>query len=161
MIILVVSDDHGMDGFKRAFDIAVSKYGQVDMVLHAGDVGGHDIQYYNSICQCPVYLVRGNNDYNNVPYERVVEACGKRIYLTHGHHLNVYMGCQRLVYTALNSGADIAVYGHTHIPECITAEDLVVMNPGSLALPRRGKYGTFAIIEIENDNINVSHITMN
>lgn len=160
MNILVVSDDHGMSGFSEAFALAKEKCGTVDMVLHAGDTESHTDEYYKNICGCPVYIVRGNNDYNDRPLYQVVIAEDKRIFITHGHKYGVYYGLQNLLYAGLENDVDIIVYGHTHIPDYTKAGDVHIFNPGSLALPRRSRYGSFAIINIENGDIKVEHFTI-
>ena len=54
-----------------------------------------------------------------------------------------------LLRDARNCGADIVLYGHTHIPECYQEKDgLWVMNPGSAG------YGpTAGLLEIENGKV--------
>ena len=45
IVIMAVSDDHGLEGFKEAYDKAVKLYGHIDYVLHAGDVEYHGNKY--------------------------------------------------------------------------------------------------------------------
>lgn len=159
--ILVVSDDHGMEGFKNAFKYATKQYGKIDHVIHAGDIEHHDNGYYEETCGCPFHVVRGNNDYNENPENLLIEIAGKKIFVSHGHRYGVYMGAQNFAYAAMEKGADIAVFGHTHHAFYAEADGLYVVNPGSLTLPRGARDGSFAMIFIENDNVKVVHITAN
>ena len=51
---------------------------------------------------------------------------------------------------AESQGADIAVYGHTHMVEYIPGNPLVI-NPGSVARPRDENRGSFMIMELFKD----------
>ena len=58
----------------------------------------------------------------------------------------------KLKYKALEFGANIVLYGHTHIGKIDFKEGIWFINPGSASLPRDiGK--SFAIIYIEEDSI--------
>ena len=52
--------------------------------------------------------------------------------MTHGHREMVKSGVGHLVAEARRYGAQVALYGHTHIPDCHREEDgLWVLNPGA------------------------------
>ena len=161
MNILLVSDDHGIDGFETAFEMAVQQCGHIDAVLHAGDSEQPDKAYYEYVAKCPVYIVSGNNDYNKAPMVQLVELGGRRILLTHGHRYHVHMGVQNLFYAAKEQNADVVVFGHTHRPEHVQADGINIINPGSLTLPRGSRYGSFAILYIEKEGINLTHFIIN
>lgn len=65
---------------------------------------------------------------------------GKRIFLTHGHHF----GPEQL--PKLRPG-DVFISGHTHIPLIDRKENILVLNPGSVSLPKEGHPRTFAVLE--------------
>ena len=48
---------------------------------------------------------------------------------------------------ACEAGADIAVYGHTHIALEERGE-VTVLNPGSIARPRDDQRGSFMLVEL-------------
>lgn len=160
MNIMVISDDHGMPGFAEAFELMKRKTGKIDAVFHAGDTQGFDKAYYEAICQCPVYIVRGNNDYNDMPYDLFVEIGGKRIFMTHGHNYGVYGDKQRVYYAGKQRNADVVIFGHTHVPEHIKLPDMDLLNPGSLTLPRRGRCGCCANLLIDGADVLITHFTL-
>ncbi len=51
-------------------------------------------------------------DFPVLTEHRVLELCGRRFLLTHGHHVNI----DSLPDQALSQGAKYLLYGHTHIP---------------------------------------------
>ena len=150
MKILIVSDTHGYDD---NFEKALMKEAPVDMLIHCGDIEGSE-DYYEALCECPVYMVRGNNDFwSDLPSEVVFEVCGHRIMVTHGHYYGVSWDREKLMETALAKMADIVMYGHTHMPELFEEDGLTVLNPGSLSLPRqKGRKPTYMVMEIDEKN---------
>ena len=80
------------------------------------------------------------------------EICGKKFFLTHGHRYSVKDGILKLKYKALETGADIVLYGHTHIAKIDYEEGIWYINPGSAAEPRDGS-PSFAIIDIHGESI--------
>ncbi len=60
-------------------------------------------------------------------------------------------GDEDAVEAARENGADILVYGHTHVPEIRQDGGILVLNPGSLTFPRqRGFRPTFIILNIDD-----------
>lgn len=59
----------------------------------------------------------------------VLSAGNRLIYATHGHIYNE----DNL--PSLSCG-DVLVYGHTHVPKCEKHENCIVMNPGSVSIPK-------------------------
>lgn len=147
MQILVISDTHRRDNLMKE---AVERVGKVDMVFHLGDLEGSD-QYLMSLCDCPVIIVRGNNDFFSwQERDRVMELENHRILLTHGHNYGVSFTTVRLAEEAVARNCDIALYGHTHVP-CLTEEQGVTLfNPGSLGYPRQTpRRPTYGLMEID------------
>ncbi|MEG0145820.1 MAG: metallophosphoesterase family protein, partial [Clostridia bacterium] len=52
--------------------------------------------------------------------------------LTHGNTYRVKQGLLMLAYGAREVGADIVLYGHTHIPSVDRDGPLLLINPGAL-----------------------------
>ena len=140
MRILVVSDSHGRTDLLLA---AIRAEGNFSMMIHLGD-GARDVQNaLPALDGRPFVQVRGNCDFaSDLPLRIVTEEGGKRIYCTHGHMEYVKHGTETLDEKARVAGADIALYGHTHVPVQNYADGLYVCNPG--ALMQR----SYAVLEI-------------
>ena len=148
MKILIVSDTHGS---LHNFDTVIEREKEVDMLLHLGDVEGDD-DYMETVMDCPVHIVGGNNDYfSRLPGEMEIRIGSHKVFLTHGHGYHVSVDTRRLKQAARARGADIVMYGHTHRPEIDLEDDVKVINPGSLSYPRQaGRKATYVIMEIGN-----------
>ncbi|MCR4715781.1 MAG: metallophosphoesterase [Lachnospiraceae bacterium] len=154
--ILIISDSHGMDNnMKKAID----QFGEMDMLIHLGDIcGGED--YLRAIAPCGednVYIVRGNCDYNSdSPGDMIIDICGYKVLLTHGHHHYVRAGEGGLDHFrafAEDNDIDIAMFGHIHIPVIDTSGKATLINPGSISQPRQSdRKKTFMRMEIDDDN---------
>ena len=148
MKILIVSDTHGS---LHNFDTVIEREKEVDMLLHLGDVEGDD-DYMETVMDCPVHIVGGNNDYfSRLPGEMEIRIGSHKVFLTHGHGYHVSVDTRRLKQAARARGADIVMYGHTHRPEIDLEDDVKVINPGSLSYPRQaGRKASYVIMEIGN-----------
>jgi putative phosphoesterase len=128
-VIGLVSDTHGL----VRPDIFSALDG-VELILHAGDVGGEEVLAELATI-APVEAVAGNTDPLGTPglvtsLERVID--GIRIHVSHGHEVGRPTP-ERLL--ALYSH-DVLVYGHTHRQLITRAGHRLVINPGA-AGPRR------------------------
>ena len=115
---------------------ALAALAGVDLILHAGDVGGRAvIDALEGIA--PVRAVRGNTDDPHDPNleSRVdVELGGYRIHVSHGHEL----GSPTPERLAAAYDADIIVFGHTHKAVVERVGGALVVNPGAAGSPRFG-----------------------
>ena len=151
MRIGIMSDTHNN---RYAVEWAVERAGAIDLWLHAGDCVP-DAAYLGLISSVAVENVAGNSDWpdGKTPDDCVVEAAGRRIFLTHGHVYGVRSTLEMLVHAAEEKGADIAVYGHTHIVLQKSMRgvygEVLVLNPGSLSQPRDGKPPAFMVMTLE------------
>lgn len=145
MRLLIISDSHGNKDLVKKIILETAK---VDYVLFAGD-GIKEIKQISRETDIEIIAVYGNCDYfSEVPSERLIVICGKRIFLTHGHKYNVKFELDKLYYRAKELKADIVIFGHTHKPVSFTEEDVLFFNPGSILLSRGRKTGTFGLIDI-------------
>ncbi|MDQ6831142.1 MAG: metallophosphatase family protein [Gemmatimonadota bacterium] len=130
-IIGLISDTHGLLR-PEVFEALAG----VELIFHAGDVGGDDIlDELGAIA--PVYAVFGNTDPTDNPRlsPQVVRAIGGvTIHVSHGHELGMPVPAKLLAAYA----QDVIVYGHTHRQMVVRAENRLVVNPGA-AGPRRFK----------------------
>jgi hypothetical protein len=150
MRIGVISDSHGK---RFALDRALKNVGEVDLLIHLGDLCS-DAAYLEKSLEVPVVYVRGNCDFSGqAPCSREIEVEGKRIFLTHGHLYRVKWGTSYLVDFASKNGFDVVLFGHTHVPEVFWKGKTVFMNPGSVSLPRGSTGPTAGVIEMSDDKI--------
>lgn len=150
MRVLIVSDTHGRDdNLEKILD----RTPPVDALIHCGDGEGHE-DYIAAIAGCPLFMVRGNNDFfSELEKELTFELLGHKILLTHGHCYGVSMGPERIMEEGLARGVDIVMYGHTHRPELIREDGITVLNPGSLSYPRQeGRKPSYMLMEIDANN---------
>ena len=146
MKVVILSDTHGSH---RNLEKVLEEEKPMDMLIHLGDVeGGED--YITALADCPTHIVRGNNDFfSDLPGEEEFMMGGYHMFISHGHYYYVSMGEERLKEEARARGADIVMYGHTHKPTLTREEDLITLNPGSIAYPRQeGRRPSYMVMEI-------------
>lgn len=128
MLVGLVSDTHGL----IRPDIFTALQG-VDLILHAGDVGGRSVLVELAVI-APIQAVYGNTDAGD-PGLRAALALtldGLSIHVSHGHEL----GSPTPEKLLRRYAADVIVFGHTHKPLVERAGARLVVNPGA-AGPRR------------------------
>jgi uncharacterized protein len=128
-VIGVISDTHGL----LRPDVHAALAG-VELILHAGDVGGDEILTELALI-APVRAVYGNTDPAGSPGllpSIEISIDGVSIHVSHGHEVGSPTPQKLLERYA----ADVVVYGHTHRPLISRASDRLVLNPGA-AGPRR------------------------
>ena len=128
-LIGLISDTHGL----VRPDVHTALAG-VELILHAGDVGGDDILDELQLI-APVHAVYGNTDPPGDP--RLTESIeiaigGVRVHVSHGHEVGSPTPAKLLG----RYNADVIVYGHTHKQLLTNAGGRWVVNPGA-AGPRR------------------------
>ncbi len=151
MKIGVISDTHGNLDAGR---LALAAFGEVDLIIHAGDVlyhpprlgftDGYDIpgtaELFNNL-KIPLIISQGNCDAQvyeellNVPVTApyaYAQMGTIGLLASHGH----FMHKSELIKLAARFGAKYAITGHTHIPELKSVDGVVYMNPGSPSLPK-------------------------
>ncbi len=152
MKILVLSDTHG---HTEKAEKAIRANKGIELMIHLGD-HFRDAQKLSALFPgIPTEYVCGNCDFSTdgVPADKLIEVCGKKIFMTHGHRYSVKWDYDRLVNRAREQDADILLFGHTHIPELIISGRLHMLNPGSISDPRAGSDASYAVIEIDSGRI--------
>ena len=162
MKILVVSDSHGR--YDR-LNTLMSMHADADEILFLGD-GARDTFVLGERAIC----VRGNCDSfltQDLPSERMLCFGDFKILMMHGHEQLVKSGVDRALGYAHGRGADILLFGHTHVrfekyyPDGTQIGDVTLdrpmyaFNPGSI-----GDCGSFGLIEIKNGSVLFSHGTV-
>lgn len=138
----VFSDSHGMT---ELMEEALHRY-RVDAVIHLGDHDRDAQELRLEFPHLPLYSVRGNCDLASSAPDRMTFSLGSvKVFITHGHLHRVKYSIDSLVYAAMEQGASLALYGHTHVPDHRDIAGVKLINPGSAGTGRRP---TWALIEI-------------
>jgi uncharacterized protein len=128
-VLGLISDTHGL--IRPGVHDALMG---VELILHAGDVGGSLI--LDELCLiAPVKAVLGNTDPSGAPglaEEVVLEIGGLRVHVSHGHEV----GSPTPANLAGRYDADVVVYGHTHRPLVTRHAGRLFVNPGSAGAKR-------------------------
>lgn len=134
-----MSDSHG--DLKTIEQIAALP---ADAYFHCGDselTADHEALH-------KFQIVRGNCDVDqNFPEEVITTVNGLKVMMVHGHLHQVKSSLMRLFYEAKEYGANIALFGHSHLYGAEMKDGVLFVNPGSTMLPRGGKEASYAIIE--------------
>ena len=146
MRILVMSDSHGTKS--NMFD-AIS-IESPDVVLYLGDNIRDCEDIESKYPKIMLRAVKGNCDhgYRGLDIDEFVLE-GKKIFMTHGHLYSVKLGKAKILDAATSRGADIVLFGHTHIPYQSENDGLFALNPGSIGAG--GK--SYAVLELKNGAI--------
>ncbi|ARJ24066.1 MULTISPECIES: metallophosphoesterase [Bacillus] len=154
MKALIVSDSHS--SVKELQQLKENYEGKVDVMIHCGDSeltpAHQELQGFQ--------VVKGNCDYANFQDEIVTDVDGIRFLVVHGHRHNVKMTLQTLAYHAAEVGAQVACFGHSHILGAELIDGILFINPGSILLPRSRVEKTFALLEMDENHIEVRFETL-
>ena len=143
MKALIFSDSHRMFSPMQE---AIRREGNVDWIIHAGDIHSDIEDLMTVYPQTPVAFVKGNNDFwiNNVPDERFFELENVKIFLTHGHLFGVKSALAALSKKAEELGADLCIFGHTHSAHNERVGNITLFNPGAAIK-------SYGVLEINSD----------
>ena len=161
MKYMFASDIHGSAYYCRKMLDAFEKEGAERLVL-LGDLLYHgprndlpkeyapkqEIPMLNAM-KDKIYAVRGNCeaevDQMVLEFPVMADYCilaidGKTLYATHGH-----------VYNQNNlpplCEGDILIHGHTHVLKAEQMKGYILLNPGSVSIPKEGNPPTYAMLE--------------
>ena len=156
MKVLIVSDTHKRDAY---FYDVLEQVGPVDMVVHCGDGEGSEYEY-EEIVSCPMHMVAGNNDFfTRLPKDLEIMIGKYKVWITHGHQYYVSVSNEMIKEEAIDRGADIVIYGHTHRPVIDMGKDVIAINPGSISYPRQeGRLGSYVLMDIDREG--KAHFTL-
>ena len=151
---LIASDLHGSAHYTRLLLDTFARE-KADRLLLLGDILYHgprndlpceyapkEVIALLSPLKDRILCVRGNCDTEVdqmvLPFpilaEYAVLPVGDRlVYCTHGH---IYHGAHLPPLTP----GDILLHGHTHVPLCERREDVTILNPGSVSIPKENSW---------------------
>ena len=144
MKILLVSDSHGD---YATLDRLFKMYPDMNLYLHAGDSEQDEWSLK------PFISVRGNCDhYYDFPNYLVIPTPIGKIYVQHTPFVSK---------SVINEhNAKIVIHGHTHTRRNETKNGIVFINPGAISFARDKYEGSYAILIIENNQLEVKFYTI-
>jgi putative phosphoesterase len=166
MRFLVCSDSHGrVSHLMEMTEQANLGRFPIDGLLFLGD-GLADLTYLD-LGYVPIIAVSGNWDLfrSSAKREEVLVMDGYRILMMHGHTHGAHSGIERMVAYADEIGADILLFGHTHVPQeryfpsgsevggVTLKKPLYVLNPGSIGSARDGSREGFGTLELTRSGV--------
>jgi putative phosphoesterase len=149
MRILILSDNHGD---RDNIDRIIKLYSPLDRIFSLGDSEMKE----NELSDLGIVGVKGNYPFEpKFPYELKFIFEGWSMLLTHGHLYHVKMGLSKLLQKAYDEKVDIACFGHTHRTHLEESAGIILLNPGSLSNWRSHENPTFAVVEMEEKELDV------
>lgn len=149
MLIGLIADTH-IPYRRRYLPFAVLKALEgVDLILHAGDINVPQVLDLLSTI-APVEAVAGNGDEeyfaHSLSYSKILKLNGYAVGITHGHLGQAKTSPDRAY--ASFPGADVIVFGHSHIPLIEKRGSTLMVNPGSPTDRRRQPDYTIGLLSL-------------
>lgn len=159
MKIAVISDTHGSLAY---FEKALAVLGECDYIIHGGDVLYHGPRNPLPEGYQPKELAQKINSLNNIIFAKgncdadvdqmvinhpiqnpyaLIQLSKHKILVNHGYEKEL----SQYIEQAKNLNVNIFIFGHTHKKELYKDDDLIVLNPGSTALPKDGVHSAAII----------------
>jgi len=152
--VVVLADTHAPRRWRACPPRVAAELRGADFILHAGDVCTASVlaelaQY------APVAAVLGNNDGQDVADWGAGPAAeldldGLRVAMLHD---SGRAGGRLARMRRRFPGADLVVFGHSHIPLDQSGYGLRIFNPGSPTDRRRQPHGTLGVLRIEEGRL--------
>jgi putative phosphoesterase len=141
--ILIVSDSHGLTSELEV----IKERHQASLLLHCGDS-----ELTSGAAPLSGFVtVKGNCDWRgDFLEEEIVDHDGLRFLITHGHLHNINYSLLPLTYRALEVGANIVCFGHSHIAYAEKVDEQLFINPGSIRQPRQFAEPSYVLLERES-----------
>ena len=176
----LMSDTHMPARWPQLHDTLPQIFADVDLILHAGDVG--ELWVLDELSRiAPVVAVHGNDEPLDTPQmlpeKEIVTVAGKRVLLWHGHFADrvdemesrrsqeMRPKLERIARHGKRVGASLVHFGHWHIPLVCEIEGVTLVNAGGFAsgnLTTRQLIQTVAIVFVlENGRFHITHIDVN
>lgn len=143
MLLGLISDTHGL--VRPSVHQALKS---VELILHAGDVGGDDVLDELGLI-APVLAVYGNTDLPGDPrltasIDRIID--GVSIHVSHGHELGSPTAARLLE----RYSAQVIVYGHTHKQLVSHVNGRLVVNSGAAGARRFKLEPSVALLRLDD-----------
>jgi uncharacterized protein len=152
--VVVLADTHAPRRWRSCPPRVADHLRGADLILHAGDVCTADV-LEELAAYAPVHAVRGNNDGPDVAAWGALDTLelglgGVRLAMIHdsGPRAGRPARLRRRF-----PGADLVVFGHSHIPVDHAADGQRIFNPGSPTDRRRQPHGTIGVLDIDSGQL--------
>ena len=144
MKILLVSDSHSD---YASLDRLAAMYPEMDLYLHAGDSEQDEWSIK------PFISVRGNCDhYYDFPIFLIIPSPYGNIFVQHLPFISKSVIAEH--------NAKIVIHGHTHTRRNEMKNGILYVNPGAITYARDKFDGSYAILDIESNHVDVKFYTL-
>ena len=149
--LLVLSDSHG--GRAAIERVLLKENANIDALVFLGD-GLRDLeQALTPYPRLRAYSVAGNCDYGALePMDGLAAFDQAIVFYTHGHMYGVKYDLDTLTDAAEARGAEVALFGHTHVPVAKQHGSVFLFNPGSCGRCYTGP-NTYGILTLDKGRI--------
>jgi uncharacterized protein len=152
--VVVLSDTHAPRRWRTCPPAVAGYLRHADLILHAGDVCTASV--LTELAEyAPVTAVVGNNDDPSVAEwgaaataELDLDGLGVAMVHDSGAKTGRLQRMRRRF-----PGADLVVFGHSHIPLDESVPGLRIFNPGSPTDRRRQPHGTLGVLEVDDGRL--------
>ncbi len=140
--LLVLSDTHhNQEEIKKLLQL----FRDCDYIFHLGD-NYSDMQPYEEEFSDKLIRVKGNCDVSLFKSEGVIQIEDVKVFYAHGDRYRVKSTLYPLFARAKELDCKLALYGHTHVADITSQEDVTLVNPGSLSFSTPQKSVAFIVI---------------
>lgn len=126
-------------------------FGDVDHILHAGDIGNPMIEVELRFI-APVTMVLGNTDHGLSYKDTEFLTLGKKRFLVH-HIVNPRALAEPVKSRLRHHRPDAVVFGHTHKQFADMVDGVFFFNPGYAGKPKYGHERSVGVLHLDGDNI--------
>lgn len=131
--VLVIGDFHLDSSGEEIPDKFIKIAEESDVILCTGDLPDERILEKLMDATEKFHIVRGEEDYLEIPQQDIIQIGEMKFGMIHGHQLDSEEGeeMEDLVEMGDLMNVDVLVTGHTHQPFRTEKENIVLLNPGS------------------------------
>jgi len=147
--LLVFSDSHRNKASMKAVLEKTQKH--INAVVHLGDGWDEIHDLMSEYPLIPLYAVAGNCDFGSGPSTLAYQLASRKFIITHGHRFHVKSGYLRITLWAEENEADVCLFGHTHAPEVFHSGRTLMMNPGSISLPKPDFPASYGVVDMPDN----------
>ena len=155
MRVGVLADTHIPSRARAIPQAVLDAFRVVDLIVHAGDLAtGQVLTALRRLA--PVHAVYGNVDEPELkrilPRRLVVAVDDARLAIIHGD--STFLPAHEIARRAFGTD-EIAcvIYGHSHMPECVTEDGVLYFNPGSPTDRRKAVRCSYGILSVEQGRV--------